>query len=173
MKSNGTRKRQCDDSEEDETPKRKCTSPPINFLSLPCELGQQKLLESFRDPLANDMNFSTNCTILKLLLGLGAQFTTTEYAPHVAAWGSILGSIYLIIERDLEFVLSQILTELESTEETINRTKACKSIDCPSRWDDMVWGSVEGGLDDGFKEPRHGRNMGNMIRCAMKISWLE
>ncbi|KAE9962036.1 hypothetical protein BLS_000928 [Venturia inaequalis] len=90
---------------------------PTDFYSLPLELRQKILLNSFEEPLANDIAFNANLSRLKQILdgiNTAAAKPFFHFAPHISAWAHTLKSTHPTINGDLEFVMRTTLKAVEA-----------------------------------------------------------
>lgn len=85
---------------------------PANFLTLPRELRQKILYESFDDACEQDIHFSTNVNLLDHILDVRRPIV--YFLPHVHKHTSNLASIHRTISDDLNFVMKQVLAAFKS-----------------------------------------------------------
>lgn len=88
---------------------------PTDFYSLSLELRQKILLNSFDEPLANDVAFNTNLSrIDQALNGIGTDAKSFDFAPYISAWAHILKSTHSMVSQDLGFVIRTTIQALKA-----------------------------------------------------------
>lgn len=91
----------------------------INFLTLPRELRQKILFESFEHALEQDVGFNTNHAILHYLLSDHRNTCDRPVsAHHIGSWASTLAATHEIVSIDLGYVLEKRLEQLETRSAT-------------------------------------------------------
>lgn len=82
---------------------------PANFLTLPCELRQKILHESFNEACEQDIRFSTNANLLDYILDIRRPIV--HFLPHVHQHACNLASTHSTIGYDMDFVLKRVLAD--------------------------------------------------------------
>lgn len=86
-------------------------SQPASFHTLPREIRQKILLESFTYVIAEDSKFNKNITILYFLY---FKWMKQPYsAPHILAWAASLLSTDAVVASDISYVVDKALAVLE------------------------------------------------------------
>ncbi|TLD30298.1 hypothetical protein E2P81_ATG06951 [Venturia nashicola] len=86
----------------------------VNFLTLPREVRQKIIHESFEYALEQDIGFNTNHAILHYLLSSHRNTCDRPVSAHsIGSWASTLAATHEIVSIDLGYVLEKRLKELE------------------------------------------------------------
>ncbi|TLD30218.1 hypothetical protein E2P81_ATG06871 [Venturia nashicola] len=85
---------------------------PANFLTLPLELRQKILHESFNEACEQDIRFSDNVNLLDQILDI--RRPVVHLLPYIHRHASNLASVHRTIGYDMGFVLKQVLAAFES-----------------------------------------------------------
>lgn len=110
---------------------QKRDSEAVNFLTLPRELRQKILYESFEDALEQDVGFNTNHAILHYLLSTYRETCDRPVSAHnIGSWASTLAATNDIMSIDLGYVMKKRLEELEARYATKQEEE---DYDCPFR----------------------------------------
>lgn len=85
---------------------------PASFKTLPREIRQKILLESFQDATAKDLEFNKLANLL--CVSMATQYMgKLEYAPHIMEWASTLRSTDTNLVSDIPYVVNQALISAE------------------------------------------------------------
>lgn len=108
------------------------SSLPVSFLTLPREIRQKILHDSFEPALQQDIGFNTNHAILHYLLSKQRNTCPRPVSAHnIASWASTLSATHKIINTDLTHVLKSRLADLEVNYAT--KQQDVEGYECPFR----------------------------------------
>lgn len=115
---------------------------PIDFYSLSLELRQKILIDSFEEPLANDIAFNLNLTRLYQVILFDRDARSFYFAPHISAWANTLKSTHPMMSQDLGFVIQTMLRAVEVKplsilSELIPRTNSRRN--SVNKWERWYW----------------------------------
>lgn len=115
---------------------------PTGYLSLPLELRQQILYESFSDAYEKDRKFNEVLIRARLLFHMDERVRSQRHAPSICDWASALDSTHGCVRLDLKFVLKVKLRDFEKDFEMAYPAmiKSCSFNGLNRRWFIMVYG---------------------------------